>query len=35
MNADFFWRDPYKNEVDIILSNGKIVPIEIKYGKID
>ncbi|MBI2105479.1 ATP-binding protein [Candidatus Woesearchaeota archaeon] len=32
LKAEFFWRDPYKNEVDIIKDN---IPIEIKYGKID
>ena len=33
--ADFFWRDVYKNEVDIILNNEKkIIPIEVKYGEI-
>lgn len=31
-DAKFFWRDKYKDEVDIILQNGKeIIPIEIKY----
>ncbi len=35
LKAEFFWRDPYKNEVDIILIGKKITPIEIKYGKID
>lgn len=35
LNAEFFWRDPYKNEVDIILADKKPVPVEIKYGKID
>ncbi len=35
LKADFFWRDPYKNEVDAVFSDKKIVPIEIKYGKID
>jgi len=35
LDAEFFWRDPYKNEVDIILTNKIITPIEIKYGKID
>ncbi|MBI2499443.1 ATP-binding protein [Candidatus Woesearchaeota archaeon] len=36
LNAEFFWRDPYKNEVDIIMTKNKgIMPIEIKYGKID
>ncbi|MBI2675789.1 MAG: ATP-binding protein [Candidatus Aenigmarchaeota archaeon] len=33
MRPDFFWRDPYKNEVDIILPGRKPLPIEIKYGK--
>jgi hypothetical protein len=33
--ADFFWRDAYKNEVDAVLSEKEIIPIEIKYGKID
>jgi len=28
----FFWRDPFKNEVDIITSkNNLIIPIEVKY----
>jgi len=35
LEAEFFWRDQYKNEVDIILCNKKITPIEVKYGKID
>ena len=35
LKAEFFWRDPYKNEVDIILFDKKIMPIEIKHGKID
>ena len=35
MGAEFFWRDPYKNEVDAVLTNRKAVPVEIKYGKID
>jgi len=34
-NAEFFWRDPYKNEVDVVLADGKPQPVEIKYGKID
>lgn len=33
--AEFFWRDSYKNEVDIVMTNGEAMPIEIKYGKID
>ncbi len=35
LGADFFWRDPYKNEVDIVLGDHKPVPIEVKYGKVD
>ena len=35
LKAEFFWRDPYKNEVDIVMTNGEPVPIEVKYGKID
>jgi uncharacterized protein len=35
LKGEFFWRDPYKNEVDMILVEEKIVPIEIKYGRID
>ncbi|HOZ36169.1 MAG TPA: hypothetical protein PLK55_04270, partial [archaeon] len=32
----FFWRDAYKNEVDMIFEKNKqIIPIEIKYGKIE
>jgi len=35
LNAEFFWRDPYKNEVDVVTTNGEPVPIEVKYGKTD
>ena len=35
LKAEFFWRDPYKNEVDAVIVDKKIIPIEIKYGKID
>ena len=34
-NAEFFYRDAYKNEVDMVLTNHNITPVEIKYGKID
>ena len=34
LNAEFFWRDQYQHEVDIVLKD-KAVPAEIKYGKID
>jgi predicted AAA+ superfamily ATPase len=33
LGADFFWRDPYKNEVDAVLINKEFIPIEIKSGK--
>ena len=35
LNSEFFWRDPYKNEVDVILDGPSPLPIEIKYGKIE
>ncbi len=35
LQAEFFWRDPYKNEVDIVSADKEIMPIEVKYGKID
>lgn len=34
LRGEYFWRDPYKNEVDVIIDNEKVVPIEIKYGEI-
>ncbi len=35
LKAEFFWRDPYKHEVDIVIVDKEIVPIEVKYGKIE
>ena len=35
LNAEFFWRDMYKNEVDIVIVNKTIMPIEIKLSKTD
>jgi len=35
IKAEFFWRDPLKNEVDCILFEKEPIPIEIKFGKID
>jgi len=36
LESSFFWRTPQQNEVDVILTkNNKIIPIEIKYGKIE
>ncbi len=35
LNTGFFWRDPYKNEVDLVIVDKIPVPVEIKYGKLD
>ena len=35
LKPEFFWRDPYQKEVDIVLVNDKIIPIEVKYGRVD
>lgn len=35
LKGEFFWRDTYKNEVDLVMLKKEIEPIEIKYGKID
>lgn len=39
LEADFFWRDQYKNEVDFVLTPEKlekeVVPVEAKYGKLE
>ncbi len=35
LKAEFFWRDPYKNEVDAVLTNKEFIPVEIKFGKIE
>ena len=29
----FFWRDKQKNEVDVVLENKNLIPIEIKFQK--
>ena len=33
LNAEFFWRDQYKNEVDIIVTEPKLIPIEVKLNE--
>jgi len=33
LNAEFFWRDQYKNEVDVILTKPTLVPIEVKLSE--
>lgn len=36
LQAEFFWRDAYKREVDVILTTPRLAPVEIKSGnKID
>lgn len=35
LNGEFFWRDDYKNEVDVVFPQEKPLPVEIKYGKVD
>jgi len=34
LKAEFFWRDPYKNEVDAVIGKEP-TPVEVKYGRID
>ena len=31
LNAKFFWRNPQKDEVDVIIDESGIIPIEVKY----
>lgn len=33
LGAEFFWRDQYKNEVDIVLTEPALIPIEIKLSE--
>jgi predicted AAA+ superfamily ATPase len=35
LRAEYFWRDIYRNEVDVIRDGTPPMPIEIKYGKIE
>jgi len=36
LKAEFFWRDQYKHEVDMVLiKENKPIPVEIKYGRIE
>ncbi len=34
LKGEFFWRDAYKNEVDLILTKPEFIAIEIKSGEI-
>ena len=33
LNTEFFWRDQYKNEVDIILTEPSLIPVEVKFSE--
>jgi len=35
LKAEYFWRDPYQNEVDVVAGEEAPVPVEIKHGKAD
>ena len=35
LRAECFWRDPYKNEVDIVIPSKPPVPIEVKSEKVE
>lgn len=35
LGAEFFWRDPYQHEVDIVLGEDEPVPVEVKWGSVD
>jgi predicted AAA+ superfamily ATPase len=35
LRAEFFWRDPLKHEVDVVLVGEETCPVEIKFGKIE
>ena len=35
LKTEFFWRDAYKNEVDAVIINNELIPVEIKYGKLN
>lgn len=35
LGTEFFWRDSYKHEVDVVIPDEKAVPVEIKAGKIE
>jgi predicted AAA+ superfamily ATPase len=34
LGAEFFWRDPFKNEVDMVLGDEEPLPVEVKHGKV-
>lgn len=33
LHSEFFWRDEYKNEVDIILTEPTLIPVEVKLSE--
>ncbi|MHB8584882.1 MAG: ATP-binding protein [Thermoplasmatota archaeon] len=34
LQAEYFWRDPYQHEVDVVLLEDGVIPIEVKSGKV-
>ncbi len=35
LHSEYFWRDPQQNEVDTVVTEPIVLPIEVKYGKIE
>jgi predicted AAA+ superfamily ATPase len=35
LRAEYFWRDAYKNEVDVVLPGKKPIPLEINSGEVE
>ncbi len=34
LRAEYFWRDPYKHEVDVVLARDGPIPLEVKSGRV-
>ncbi len=35
LDAEFFWRDPYQHEVDIVLGKDEPIPVEVKWSAVN
>jgi len=35
LRGEFFWRNPYKREVDLVVPSRPPLPVEIKHGRVD
>ena len=35
LKPSYFWRDPSQNEVDVVFPGPPVVPVEVKYGKVE